>query len=404
MKVCFLIERIAQRSGGAERVLADIASGLVERGIDVEIVSHERRVGRPFYALPQAVRVRNIRYATGTPGPGALLAVRLFDGLRISLLKVLPRFFPFDRITHWLRSGGFCTRLERHLEQERPDAAVGFMPPAFVPLALASTTYPLRKLASLHNAPFHDFEDPGRWDPTAFGRRLRLTLLERMDAIGVLLDEHRPYFPPPLQEKICVLPNMVRPVEPEILRGAQRENIVLSVGRLATVKRLDLLLAAWALVRPDFPAWRLHICGTGPLQRSLTRQALHLGLGDSVTFLGHVVDVGARYLTAGVLAHPAAFEGFPMAVSEALAHGVPVVGFSDCPGLNHLVQSGENGVLVSGGEADRVVNFADALRRLLSDAVLRQKLSAAAPASVAQYHPDRIVDAWLEALAIPRAP
>src|SRR5688572_1342651 len=198
VKVAILIERLAQRSGGAERVLVDLAAGLASRGHDVEIVSHERRAGRPFYDLPADVKVRNIRYARGSPGWLTVLAVRLVDGLRILTIKGAPRFFPFDRAVHQLRNRGFGRRLARYLANARPDAAIAFMPPAFVPLALANSTYPLRRLASLHNAPVHDFEDPARWDPTAYGRRQRLALLERMDAIGVLLEEHRSYFPPTL--------------------------------------------------------------------------------------------------------------------------------------------------------------------------------------------------------------
>jgi glycosyltransferase involved in cell wall biosynthesis len=116
------------------------------------------------------------------------------------------------------------------------------------------------------------------------------------------------------------------------------------------------------------------------------------------------MDIEEQYLGASILAHPAEFEGFPLAVTEALASGLPVIGFEDCSGLNRLVTHGVNGLLVA-AEGDRVSNFAEALRSLMKNEDLRLKLAQAGPPSMAIYAPDAVVDLWEDMLfadAVPR--
>ena len=119
--------------------------------------------------------------------------------------------------------------------------------------------------------------------------------------------------------------------------------------------------------------------------------------------MGHTPEIREQYLSASLLAHPAEFEGFPLAVTEALSAGLPVIGFEDCSGLNRLVRDGENGILVPAA-GDRTQNFADALAGLMRDADRRNALGAAGPASMAEYAPDRIIDLWetmlIETLAV----
>ena len=187
-----------------------------------------------------------------------------------------------------------------------------------------------------------------------------MAALHRMDAITVLLPEFRDWFPEPLRSRVTVMPNAVRPLPPERIGSRPRRKTVLAVGRLAAVKRHGLLIEAWARLAGEFPDWQLRIFGTGPTAAELEAQVRALGLGGSVHLMGHTEKIVDEYLAAALLAHPAAYEGWGLAVTEALAAGLPVVGFADCPGVNSLVVDGENGLLVP-GEGDRTANFAAAL-------------------------------------------
>lgn len=400
-RITFVIEKLADRSGGAERVLIETANALAARGHTVEIVSHEFRGKPPFYPTAPGVRLANLR-----PRRESRPRLRrLLDRGRGLLENWLPDIFPFDRLVWLSRNGGFYRRLARHLAVTRPDAAIAFMPPAVTALALADPGVPVRRIASMHNAPVQDFENPERWDPSRLDRRRRKAAMARIDVIGVLLDEYRDWYPSALQDRIRVVPNAVTPVDPHLLATAQRGPVVLAVGRLAAVKRHGLLIEAWRRIVERFPEWELRIFGEGPLRETLETQVAEAGLEGSVRLMGHTSDIAQEYLAASILAHPAEFEGFPLAVTEALAAGLPVVGFDDCSGLNRLVADGLNGQLVPAaglGPEKRTQAFADALAALMADTEARRALSAGAPGSVAQYAPDLVVDMWEDMIFGPK--
>ena len=174
---------------------------------------------------------------------------------------------------------------------------------------------------------------------------------------------------------------------------------MLSVGRLSAVKRHGLLIEAWARLAGEFPDWQLRIFGIGPLRASLQQQIRALGLTDRVRLMGHTDAIDEEYLAASLLAHPAMHEGWGLAVTEAMAAGVPAVGFADCPGVNQLIRDGVNGLLVPAA-GDRAENLAAALAALMRDGGRRSRLAAAGPASVRDYAPDKALDRW-EALLWP---
>ena len=390
LKVCFVVEKLADRSGGAERVLIETANALAARGHEVDILSHEFRGKRPFYPLRFGVVHTNLR-----PMRESRPRVRRrLDRWREALharWKRLP--FPLDRLLWVSKHGGFWRRLERWLAAHRPDVAIAFMPPAISALGLAKPGYPLLRIASMHNAPEQDFLNPDRWDPSSLDRRRRLALMEHMDRILVLLPEYRDWYPPGLRERCVVMPNAVEPVPAERRHTNPRGPVVMAVGRLATVKRHGLLIDAFARLAPKFPDWRLEIYGTGPIEAELAARIARHGLEGRARLMGHTRSILERYLASSLLAHPAEFEGFPLAVTEALAAGLPVLGFEDCSGLNRLVQDGVNGLLVSAA-GDRTEAFAAALDGLMRDEARRRALGAAGPASMADYAPERIIDLW----------
>jgi glycosyltransferase involved in cell wall biosynthesis len=389
-RICFVIDRLAARSGGGERVIVETANALAARGHIVEILTHENRRAAPFYPLDFGIALTNLR----RPDRSRNRLWRRIDRLRERLHRTIRRFpFPIDRLLWLSKHEAFRQRLERHLNAHQPDVAVAFLPPAITALGLAQPDQPPRRVASLHNVPEKDLMDPGRWDPNPLDRRRRMQALAQMDAITVLLPEFRDWMPPDLRRKTVVVPNVVKPVSRARIRRFQREKIVMAVGRLAEVKRYDLLLDAWALLSKDFPDWVLRIFGTGPLEDEIRARIDRLGIVGTVRLMGHVAAIDHEYLVASILAHPAEFEGWGLAVTEALAAGVPVVAFADCPGVNQLIRDGETGLLVPASD-DRPAALAAALARLMSDEHLRERLAAAAPGSMRDFAPEHVLDLW----------
>jgi len=158
---------------------------------------------------------------------------------------------------------------------------------------------------------------------------------------------------------------------------------LLSVGAVVPRKGFDVLVAALA-TRTDLP-WRLTIAGD--LTRDATAAArLHSditrhGLADRIAVLGAVSSeqLATLYDTADLFVLASYFEGYGMAYTEALAHGLPVIG-TRAGAIPETVPD-EAGVLVAAGDP---AALAEALHRALSDTGLRQRLSEAALAAARQ--------------------
>lgn len=144
--------------------------------------------------------------------------------------------------------------------------------------------------------------------------------------------------------------------------AAERGPTVLSVCRLERVKRIDLLLHAFASVREHAPDARLTVAGDGADAARLRAIAESLGLGDAVKFAGYVPDeaLPALYASAHVFAAPAMAD-FNIAPYEAMAFGCNVVWTDEMETDAAVDASGQ--VFVAAPEADA---FAAAMNAALA--------------------------------------
>jgi glycosyltransferase involved in cell wall biosynthesis len=154
--------------------------------------------------------------------------------------------------------------------------------------------------------------------------------------------------------------------------------VLLSVASVTPRKGYDVLVAALEQVR-DLD-WSCVCVGSTDRDRTHAHAVLRLvadgGLADRITFVGeHHGDHLARlYRGASIFVSASHYEGYGMALAEALAYGLPVV--STTGGAIPFTVPSAAGLLVEPGDADA---FADALRTILApDAATRERLSEAA--------------------------
>jgi glycosyltransferase involved in cell wall biosynthesis len=119
--------------------------------------------------------------------------------------------------------------------------------------------------------------------------------------------------------------------------------VLLAVSRLTRQKGIDVAVRALPLLPPDTT---LVVLGEGPERGELERLAQQLGVGRRLVLPGRVPDVAAWLRRASLLVHPARWEGFGLAVLEAMLAGLPVVA-SNTSSLPELVRDGETGYLVA---------------------------------------------------------
>lgn len=146
------------------------------------------------------------------------------------------------------------------------------------------------------------------------------------------------------------------------------------VANLRPQKNHELLLRAFARVRPAVPAARLVLVGDGERRAGLERLAAELGVGEHVQFLGSRLDVPELYATFDVYCLPSHYEGMPLTVFEAMAAGRPIVATS-VVGIREVIAPGETGLLVPPDDAGAL---AQAFVRLRREAALAEELASAA--------------------------
>lgn len=172
-------------------------------------------------------------------------------------------------------------------------------------------------------------------------------------------------------------------LEGEISRHghADAPPLILAAGRLIEKKGFDTLVEACALLKARGVPFRCEIVGTGPLKETLRRLAHAHGLADSVGLPGwrQATELAAAMSRAAVFAMPSRVaaggdrDGIPNVVLEALAVGLPVVATA-VSGIPEAVRDDDTGLLVSPDDAE---SLAQALERVLTDASLARRLSAA---------------------------
>ena len=192
-------------------------------------------------------------------------------------------------------------------------------------------------------------------------------------------------------EAVSVLPNPTPtvpelPSQQELRRGLGVGDgpLLAFAGRLTAQKALRVALEAVA----GNPGVTLLIAGEGPERPELEGVVSELGIGDRVRFVGPLARHGVlelfRAADASILS--SSWENFPHTVVEALAVGTPVLATA-AGGVAEVVKDELNGLVVEVGDTQ---GLTEAVRRYFADATLRERLRAAAVASVVDYGPEQV--------------
>jgi glycosyltransferase involved in cell wall biosynthesis len=322
--------------GGAESFCERVASGLAELGHDVTV----RCADYPG-AVPDEV-VDGVRYVRRggrfTVYPRAALALargrRNWDVV-LDVQNGMPFWAP-------LFTGARVVNVTHHLHREQWTAVFG-------PLVGRVGWWLESRVA-----------------PRVYRRCRYLTVSEATKAdllaVGVTADR--------ISIVYSGLDAPVLPVDSASWPRSPQPSIVV-LGRLVPHKRVELAMDAIAAM----PGSTLTVVGHGYWEPNLRAYAEQIGITDRVTFAGFVDDVTKHRLLAEAWVHalPSVKEGWSLAVVESAAHGTPTVAFRSAGGPTESVRDGETGLLV-----EDVPGFTADLRRLLTDAGLRDGMARAA--------------------------
>ena len=347
------------RGGGAERVLAGIASAAAEEGHDVTVLT----LFPPYaddYPLHSACRRISLHASRSTT---SLMRATMNNLVRIA-------------------------RLRKVMVTVSPDVVLSFMDTTNVLSIVAALGLQARVVVS------------ERIDPRVHRLGFPWPLLRRLayrlaDAVVVQTESvatgwARPRFG---HERVHVIPNpLLLPVRDAM--KSESSGHLLAVGRLDRQKGFDGLIRAYAIAAAGGLSNPLVIVGEGPERGALESLVQHLQLADRVSLPGWSARVEQWFEGAHAFVLSSRYEGFPNALLEALAYGLPSVA-TDCLSGPAELLAGGAGLLVP---VDDIQQLAKGIMLVCTDDATRSTLSACARKAAARYAIHAVMAHWTRVL------
>lgn len=365
MKILLFIH--GMHCGGAERTTANLANEWVAQGAEVSVVTMQS-TDVDFYPLNPAVRRIALHVAGVTSGPLSAITANI---VRVRALR-------------------------RVLRERKPDVVIGIMTTQSVLAILAARGLPCKVVATEHTHPpllplNRPWQQMRRWSfraadlVVALTDKSKLWLEENCDCTDVRV------IPPPFTLPLPRLEPLLMP--DTVIRRDRR--LLLAVGRLSEEKGFDCLIEAFSQIVASVPEWDLAIVGEGNERDTLEKLVAAKGLKDRIFLPGRAGNVSDWYECADLYVLSSRFEGFPMALVEAMACGLAAVSFDcDC-GPRDIIRHGENGLLVK--TVGDTQMLAAALQSLMLSDVERKRLAVGASAIRDTLTLGRVVSLWRDA-------
>jgi len=341
MRILLDIPELTKGLGGAERVGAEMANEMARRGHQVAVYSDASADARAGYPLSEEVRHIKMEFAKG----------RNADSVAKELARWKPDVtFLFYYHINLVRHFSLLERLRR-------------------PIGVQECTNPVRAVLNIAKA--REVGDVH----SAFA--VREAFLARADAIRFTMPSYAHYAPPQAAERVRTFFNTFPAASARVdLKAMSGRKRIINVGGLKATNKNGVVLArAFARIADRFPDWDVHFFGRNNFAevRDIAGGA---GLAERILVRGNSSEIHAEYHASAIHVICSLHEGCPNVVCEAMGHGLPSIGYSDCRGTNELIVDGKNGLLVARDESGETL--AAALARLMQDADLRDRLGAKA--------------------------
>ena len=361
-KICLInFGKVVNSTGGAEKVLCDFANEFSERGYDITIICSENKIGKTYFNLDSRVKFVNL---------GINVDFNLFKRAVRKICRIFKFSYGFT-----LNDYDVDCALKNIAETESYDIIINFFPKDLMYVLKNFSAIP--KIQMLHGSADWLMKDI---DITTVKN------LNKVDVLQVLL----PSYSKQLSFKnVCVIPNVVK----QEGKRAKYSKKVVYLARYDIDKQIHLLVEAFSKCVSEFIDWELHIYGsdwTPGYRESLEHKVRLLNLEKNCFLHGRVSNPNEVLLDASICGFPSKYEGFPLALTEAMSVGLPCIGYKSCTGINEIIIDRKNGFLVDGGIDD----FADKMRLLMKDKELCMSMGENAIELIKSFSPQFVYDEW----------
>lgn len=378
--LCFGIGTIANIAG-TEKVFVEMANAMSERGHTVYAVWNDAPGVMPHYPFAAEVRPYNL-------GLGKIKVPLLAKLLRE--IGKCCRLDALNRIDEF-RAGKLAQAMRAQVPLDQIDVFVCFeFNSVMVANRVAAGCKPV--VAMVHNA-----------IDNQLGKLTRRQLREadQADVYQVLMPGFVAQAERLLNTPVVAIPNTVAQADRAQcadLAGRRAPFTIVTVGRVEpNQKQTHLLIQAFARIAGDFPDWQLHYygpVGDAAYKRRIDDYVVAQGLAGRIVYGGTTDDVASVLRQADIFGFPSAYEGFGLALAEAMTLGVPAVGFAYADAVKDLIRHGHNGLL-----AENEADLSQQLAKLMQNPPLRAAFGQAAHEDMKAYRPEAVWRQWEDLLA-----
>lgn len=187
---------------------------------------------------------------------------------------------------------------------------------------------------------------------------------------------------------IRIIPN---PVKLVTVIPLTKKKWIVCVGRLSIEKGQDRLINAFSLIG-DKLGWKLVFAGNGPRSEDLRKLCDKLNLGNDVIFLGKVINIDQLLSESSIFVLPSRLEGFPNALCEAMAAGLPCLCYDTFP-TDNIITENYDGYIIKDND---LKSMAEKIEYLMNSPAERERLSNNALKIRERLSVSRIGDLFLE--------
>lgn len=318
-------------SGGAERVMIKIANYFALNDIDVSLINFDKNT--KFYDVDEKVRY---------------IKMNLEFKFKNKFLKILqmPQI-EFKRFRF----------IRKELKKIRPDIVIPFLKTAELLTIPNCINLDIPFCVSLRN----DYNEYN-----IFMKAFVKYTYKRANLVVLQTEQVKEELQKIVKCNAVVIENPLdeQTYSKDIFVGSRRK-VIVNVGRLIEQKNQTMLIKAFSKISKEFPEYELHIFGDGKLKKELVQLIDSLKLNEKVFLKGVVPNVLLNNNDVSLFVMSSDFEGFPNALVEAMANGIPVISTDFATNAaNQLLKSGECGKLVQVGNVEQL---ADAIKEVLSN-------------------------------------
>lgn len=374
------LTKMVNDSGGLAKVTSAFANEMKKRGHQVSLVYSDVTLGEFFYPLDKDIKAYDIRH---------------YNGQTISYpwyLKIKREFFRlFDKQKARTVNNDFAFKFLRDnlndiLNRVNPDIIVSFQP-ASSKMLLCDLNTRTPVITMSHGDP----EDYFHFYPSA-----EIPALEKSTVCQVLLPIYEKHLLNHLPSvKTIVIGNAIPQYTIQAQPGSKKKtHTILFIGRLSkNHKRPHILIQAFADIAEEFPNWNVEILGAidGKAYYEELKFLINKSNLENRIFLkGTTQNVSSVLKKGDIFAFPSAYEGFSLALGEAMSMGLPSIAFKSCISANGMIDNEKTGILCEDG----VDEFKKGLIYLMNDSILRHNLGYCARLSMKKFSPEAIWCQW----------